>query len=256
MHPDNDPCGVFLKEENEMAKAYVKNYYDLFAASPIRHIVANSWAFGTPAVTGTPNYAFFSICEIRIGGAAITDNHKNADHCYFILSGKGWSFINGKRYEYNAGDVMWIPGNSDHEMYPTGVQTLKFTVTLTAKDFNRTEPFIRNIFDAKAFADPDNDGVTLWPMATPKLGSSNTIDFHVVEILPGKKIAATKVPESEQYSYVISGKGYAVVDGEKLELKPEDGLYVPEGAACEIVNDGKGVLKFQQTFGPARLSLR
>jgi mannose-6-phosphate isomerase-like protein (cupin superfamily) len=244
------------EEVIEMSKAYVKNYYDLFAASPIRHIVANSWAFGTPAITGTPNYSFFSICEIRIGGAAIIDNHKDADHCYFILSGKGWSFINGKRYEYKAGDVMWIPGNSDHEMYPTGVQTLKFTVTLTAKDFNTTEPFIRNIFDTVPFADPDNDGVTYWPMATPKLGSSNTIDFHVIEILPGKKIAATSVAESEQYSYVISGKGYAIVDGERLELTPEDGLYVPEGASYEIVNEGPAVLKFQQTFGPARYALR
>jgi mannose-6-phosphate isomerase-like protein (cupin superfamily) len=241
-----------------MAKAYVKNYYELFAASPIRHIVANSWAFGTPAITGTPNYSFFSICEIRIGGAAIMDNHKDADHCYFILSGKGWSFIEGKRYEYNAGDVMWIPGNSNHEMYPTGVQTLKFTVTLTAKDFNQTGPFIRSFKDAVPEADKDNEGVTYWPMATPKLNpaSSNTIEFQVVEILPGKKIAATSVAESEQYNYVITGYGYAVVDGEKLALSPEDGLYVPEGATYEIVNDGAGVLRFQQTFGPARLCVR
>ena len=241
-----------------MVKAYVKNYYDLFAASPIRHIVANAWAFGTPAVTGTPNYSFFSICEIRIGGAAIPDNHKNADHCYFILSGKGWSFINGKRYEYNAGDVMWIPGNNDHEMYPTGVQTLKFTVTLTAKDFNQTEPFIRSLTDVKPFESSGDEGVTYWPMATPQMTppGSNTIDFHIVEVLPGRKISAFTAEESEQYSYIISGCGYAVVDGEKLALTPEDGLYVPAGAACEIVNDGAGVLRFQQTFGPARFTVR
>lgn len=241
-----------------MVKAYVKNYYDLAAASPIRHIVANSWAYGTPAVTETPNYSFFAICEIRIGGAAITDNHKDADHCYYILSGKGWSFIDGKRYEYNAGDVMWIPGNSDHEMYPTGIQTLKFTVSLTAKDFNRTEPFIRSLKDVTPVVKGDNEGVTYWPMATPQMTpkSSNTIDFHVVEILPGKRIAPFKYEESEQYSYIISGYGYALVDGEKLLLTPEDGLYVPAGAECEIINDGAGVLRFQQTFGPARLALR
>jgi mannose-6-phosphate isomerase-like protein (cupin superfamily) len=239
-----------------MAKAYTKHYYDLVPGVPLRHIVANAWAFGTPAITGTPNYSFFSICEIRIGGGALQDNHKDADHCYFILSGKGWSFINGKRYEYRAGDVMWIPGNADHEMYPLGMQTLKFTVTLTAKDFNQTEPFIRNYLDAETFSDPDNEGVTYTAMATPKIGGSNTIDFHLVEIMPGKKIAATKVAEAEQYSYIINGKGYAVVDGEKLALTPEDGLYVPEGATYEIVNDGPTVLRFQQTFGPARLSVR
>ena len=241
-----------------MGKAYVKNYYELFAASPIRHIVANAWAFGTPAITGTTNYSFFSICEIRIGGCAVMDNHKDADHCYYILSGKGWSFIEGKRYEYNAGDVMWIPGNSNHEMYPTGVQTLKFTVTLTAKDFNQTEPFIRSFKDTTPILCDVDEGVTYWPMATPQLdpASSNTIDFHVVEILPGKKISPFKVEESEQFSYVITGSGYAVVDGEKLALSPEDGLYVPAGATCEIVNDGAGVLRFQQTFGPARMCVR
>ena len=241
-----------------MAKAYVKHYYDLVPAAPLRHITAHAWAFGTPAITGTPNYSFFSICEIRFGGAAIMDNHKDADHCYFILSGKGYSFIKGKRYEYNTGDVMWIPGNADHEMYPIGVQTLKFTVTLTAKDFNQTEPFIRALKDSVPVACSVDEGVTYWPMATPKLdpASSNTIDFHVVEILPGKKISASAVEESEQYSYIMSGFGYAIVDGEKLELKPEDGLYVPAGSTCEIVNDGAGVLKFQQTFGPARLALR
>jgi mannose-6-phosphate isomerase-like protein (cupin superfamily) len=239
-------------------KAYVKSYYDLVMANPPRHIVAHSWAYGTPMVTGTPNYSFFSICEITIGGYAVCDNHKDADHCYFILSGKGSSVINGKRYEYNAGDVMWIPGNCDHEMAPIGGQTLKFTVTLTAKDYNKTEPFIRSFKDTVPFADPDNEGVTYWPMATPKLdpASGNTIDFHVIEILPGKKISATAVAESEQYSYIITGYGYAVVDGEKLALTPEDGLYVPEGAQYEIVNDGVGVLRFQQTFGPARNCLR
>ena len=241
-----------------MAKAYVKNYYELFAASPIRHIVANSWMFGGPAITGSPNYSFFSMCEIRIGGAAILDNHKDGDHCYFILSGKGWSFIDGKRYEYSAGDMMWIPGNNDHEMYPTGVQTLKFTVTLTGKDFNQTNPFIRSFRDATPIACSKDEGVTYWPMATPQLSpaSSNTIDFHVVEILPGKCISEASVAGSEQYSYIITGYGFAIVDGERLELSPEDGLYIPEGAAYTIVNNGAGVLRFQQTFGPARGCVR
>jgi hypothetical protein len=41
-------------------------------------------------------YNFFSICEIRFGGAAILDNHKNADHCYFILPEKGIPSSTGK----------------------------------------------------------------------------------------------------------------------------------------------------------------
>ncbi|MDR2482610.1 MAG: cupin domain-containing protein [Treponema sp.] len=239
-----------------MANAFVKNYYDLTPAAPARHINAHAFAFAVPATTGSDTYSFFSICEIRFGGAAILDNHKDADHCYFILSGKGYSIIKGKRYEYRAGDVMWIPGNSDHEMYPIGVQTLKFLVTLTGKEFAQTEPFIRNILDVEGAADPANSGVTLFPMATPKTGGSRTIDFHIVEVQAGAKIAETGVAESDQNSYIISGKGYALVNGEKLALNPEDGIFIPKGAKYSIVNDGKQTLKIAQSFGPARLSLR
>ena len=87
-----------------MAKAYVKNVYDCAAAQPAKHINAHAWCMANPAMMDTDSFNFFSICEIRFGGAAILDNHKDADHCYFILSGKGYSLIKGKRYEYKPGE--------------------------------------------------------------------------------------------------------------------------------------------------------
>jgi mannose-6-phosphate isomerase-like protein (cupin superfamily) len=239
-----------------MGNAFVKNFYDLVPAAPARHLLAHAWAFALPATTGTDTYNFFSICEITFGGAAITDNHKDADHCYFILSGKGYSIIKGQRYEYRAGDVMWIPGNSDHEMYPIGAQTLKFLVTLTGKDFKQTEPYIRNVLDVDGVLDPANSGVTYFPMSTPKSGASTSIDFQVVEILPGAKIEETCIAESDQNTYIISGKGACIVNGEALALTPEDGIFIPKGAKYCFVNSGKMTLKMAQTFGPARASVR
>ncbi|PKM85497.1 MAG: hypothetical protein CVU86_01480 [Firmicutes bacterium HGW-Firmicutes-11] len=238
-----------------MAKAFVKNYYDLLPAAPAKHINAHAFAFGLPATMESDTYGFFSMCEIRFGGAAITDNHKDADHCYFILSGKGYSIIKGKRYEYKVGDVMWIPGNSDHEMYPIGVQTLKFVVTLTPKEFSQTEPFIRNINDVVPVAVEGGKNATAFPISNPKNGGSKTIEFQVVEILPDGFIGGQEA-DSDQMTYVMSGKGYVVVDGEKLPLVVEDGFYVPKGAKYEIHPDGGQVLKLAQSFGPARLSSR
>lgn len=238
-----------------MAKAYVKNYYDLAPAAPAKHLSAHAFAFGVPATIDSDTYNFFSICEIRFGGAAILDNHKDADHCYFILSGKGYSLINGKRYEYKVGDVMWIPGNADHEMYPIGVQTLKFLVTLTPKEFSQTEPFIRNINEVAAVALAEGKQATAFPIATPKNGGSNTIEFQVVEILPEGCISG-QVAESDQMTYVISGKGYAIVDGERLPLVAEDGLYVPKGGKYEIYPENGQVLRLAQSFGPARKASR
>ncbi len=237
-----------------MTKAYVKNYYDLVPAAPARHLNAHAFAFGVPATMDSDTYNFFSICEIRFGGAAILDNHKDADHCYFILSGKGYSIINGKRYEYKVGDVMWIPGNSDHEMYPIGVQTLKFLVTLTPKEFSQTEPFIRNINDVTPTV-PDAGKATAFPISNPKNGGSNTIEFQVVEILPDGVVRG-QTEESDQMSYVISGRGYAIADGERLPLVVEDGFYIPKGVKYEIHPDGGQTLRIAQSFGPARISSR
>lgn len=235
-----------------MAKAYVKNYYDLTPAQPARHLNAHAFAFGVPATMDSDTYGFFSICEIRIGGAAILDNHKDADHCYFILSGKGYSIIKGKRYEYKVGDVMWIPGNSDHEMYPIGVQTLKFLVTLTPKQFKQTEPFIRGINDVVPEAVADGKNATAFPISNPKNnGGSGSIEFQVVEILPDGVVSG-QVAESDQMAYVISGKGYVIADGEKLPLTNEDGFYIPKGVKYEIHPDGGQVLRIAQSFGPAR----
>ncbi|MCL1993835.1 MAG: cupin domain-containing protein [Spirochaetes bacterium] len=239
-----------------MGKAFVKNFYDLLPAAPARHLNAHAWAFALPATTGTDSYNFFSICEIKFGGAAIPDVHKDADHCYFFLSGKGYSIIEGKRYEYKVGDLMWIPGNKEHEMYPIGVQTLKFLVTLSGKDFKQTEPFVRNVFDVECFADPVNSGVTCFPMATPKSGTSTTIDFQLVEILPGSKIAETSVADADQNTYIMSGKGHAIVDGEALPLGPEDSVFIPRGSKYSFVNSSNMTLRLAQTFGPARASLR
>jgi len=239
-----------------MAKAYVKNYYDLAPAQPARHLNAHAFAFGLPATMDSDTYGFFSICEIRIGGAAILDNHKDSDHCYFILSGKGYSIIKGKRYEYKVGDVMWIPGNSDHEMYPIGVQTLKFLVTLTPKEFNQTEPFIRGINDVVPEAVAGAKNATAFPISNPKNnGGSPTIEFQVVEILPDGVVSG-QVAESDQMTYVISGKGYVIADGEKLPLATEDGFYIPKGVKYEIHPDGGQVLRLAQSFGPARLVSR
>lgn len=235
-----------------MAEAYVRNYYDLTPAAPAKHVFTHAFAFGVPATTDSDAYRFFSVCEIKSGGAALLDNHKDADHCYFILSGKGYALINGKRYEYQVGDLMWIPGNFDHEMYLSGVQTLKFLVTLTAREFRQTDPFIRNINEVVPVAIPGAENATAFPIATPKNnGGSGTIEFQVVEILSGGIINGQDAG-SDQLTYVISGKGYAIAGGKKLSLVAEDGLFIPKGVKYEIHSDGGQVLRVAQSFGPAR----
>ncbi|MEL7654960.1 MAG: hypothetical protein AAGU75_03515, partial [Bacillota bacterium] len=146
-------------------------------------------------------------------------------------------------------------GNSDHEMYPIGVQTLKFLVTLTPKEFTQTEPFIRNINEVAPVALADAKNATTFPISTPKNGGNNTIEFQVVDILPDGVVSG-QVAESDQMTYVIAGKGYVIADGEKLPLITEDGFYIPKGVKYEIHADGGQILRLAQSFGPARLASR
>lgn len=239
-----------------MAKAYVKNVYDCGFAAPAKHINAHAWCMANPVMMDSDSFNFFSICEINFGGAALLDNHKNADHCYFILSGKGYSIINGKRYEYKPNDVMWIPGNADHEMYPIGAETLRFVVTLTGKDFNQTEPFIRNIKEITPVAPPLHQNASAYPIVTPKNGGSNTIEFHVTEIRPGGCAEQDVHEDADHVYYMISGQGYAIVEGERLDFGKDDALYVPKGSKHEMYVEGEETLRMVVTFGPARMALR
>lgn len=239
-----------------MAKAYVKNVYDCAPMCPPRHINATAWAMANPAMMDSDSFNFFSICEIRFGGAAIPDTHKDADHCYFFLSGKGYSIIEGVRYEYGPGDLMWIPGNSLHEMYPTGIETLRFIVTLTPKDFNQTKPFIRNVRDVEPVVPPKHFDASAYPLAMPKNGGSNTIEFHVTEIRPTGRAEEDVHEDADHVYFFISGYGYTICDGERLDFGPNDALYIPKGTKHEMHVKGEETLRMVVTFGPSRKMMR
>jgi mannose-6-phosphate isomerase-like protein (cupin superfamily) len=198
-------------------------------------------------------YTYFSICEIRLGGAALEANHGPADHWFYILSGKGYSLMNGKRYEFKVGDLMWTPGNCKHEMYPLGTTTLKFLVSLHPVGFEKqTEPYVKSLYDIKPEKRPEYKNASIFPLATPAItGGAGTCEFYVVEFAPDGSVVGAPTG-SDQMTYVISGAGYAVVDGEKFPLTAEDGLYVPKNQKWEIHAEGGQALRLCQTFSPAR----
>ena len=241
-----------------MAKAYVKNYYDIQAMQPAAHVMAHSAPFANPALMGYDpmgkdwTYLYFSTCEITFGGAALVANHPNADHVFYILEGYGYSLIDGKRYTFQAGDIMWTPGNSDHEMYPFGTATLKFLVTLCPRGFVKSEAYIKNVNDVDGTTVPGNDGVTLFTLASPEISGSPTQEFHIVDVLPGAKFSLD-TPKSDVIAYMFHGQAVATVDGDKLDMKrAEDTLVTPMGAKWEIANTSKQTLRLALSLSPAR----
>ncbi|MDK2985997.1 MAG: hypothetical protein PWQ96_1640 [Clostridia bacterium] len=240
-----------------MAKAFVRNIFDASPAAPVAHINAHAWALVTPQLSGSDSFQFFSVCEIKHGGAALKDTHKDADHVYFILSGRGYSIIEGKRFEYGPNDALWIPGNCEHEMYPIGTETLRFAVTLTpakgaGTPFKATKPFVRNVNDVDPVCPPLHENASSYPLVTPKNGGSDSIEYFITEIRPGGA-ALKDVHENEDHVYFfLSGKGYSIIEGERFEFGPNDALFIPRNSEHEMYPVGEETLRFIVTFGPAR----
>lgn len=237
-------------------KAYVTNVYQLPFAQPAKHINAHAWCMGNKMTMGTDSYNFFSICEISYGGAALEDLHVDADHCYFILEGSGYSIIEGQRYEYKKGDVMWIPGNCKHEMYPKSIEGLRFVVTLTGEDFNQTKPFVRAVTSVDPVVPPLHNNAVAWPVVLPKNGGSNTVEFHITELFPEGNAEEDVHEDADHMYYFIEGTGYSIVEGERLEYGPGDALFIPRGAKHSMFNTGAGTLRMVASFGPARKAMR
>lgn len=236
-------------------KAYVKNFYEMQDMAPVQHVLAHSRPFANAASMGYDpagpdwTYQYFSTCEIDYGGAALIANHGPADHVFYILEGEGYSMINGKRYAYKAGDIMWTPGNADHEMYPDGTANLKFLVTLCPRGFKPSEPYIKNINDAKV---TEGNGVTFFTLADEEITGSATQEFHIVDVYPGAKLTLD-TPKSDVIAYMYNGQCVATVDGEKLEMnRQEDAVVIPMGAKWEIENVSKQCVRFALSLSPCR----
>lgn len=238
-------------------KPFVRNIFDAYPAAPPAHINAHAWALVTPQLSGSDSIQFFSVCEIRHGGAALKDIHKDADHVYFILSGRGYSIIEGQRYEYKPNDVMWIPGNCQHEMYPIGTETLRFAVTLTPAaganvPFRATKPFVRNIDEVTPVCPPLHENASSYPMVTPKNGGSDSIEYFVTEIRPGGAALKDVHKDADHVYFFLSGKGYSIIEGERFEFGPFDALFIPKNMEHEMAPIGEQTLRFVVTFTPAR----
>ena len=60
------------------------------------------------------------------------------EHLMFILSGKGYSIIDGQEYQWEAGDALFIPSWAWHENHNPYSEPARFLVTTVA-------PMMRNL---------------------------------------------------------------------------------------------------------------
>jgi mannose-6-phosphate isomerase-like protein (cupin superfamily) len=91
------------------------------------------------------------------------------------------------------------------------------------------------------------DGVVL---RLPMVEKTDHITFGFVEISEGKHTVEHSHDEGEEFLYVIEGSGYAVIDGEKDEIKKEDLIFIKSHQKHQILNTGKICLKLLMGTSP------
>jgi len=90
-----------------------------------------------------------------------------------------------------------------------------------------------------------------WAMVTAADGSQS-VEVFIDEISPQGAAYQDKHEHEDHVFFIISGRGYAVVDQERLEYAPGDALWIPRGAAHEMYVTGQETLRMVTVVAPAR----
>lgn len=109
----------------EKQKAFKISTKDVTPGVAPLHNESNSWC-----LVLNDDIEFY-ITDIRPGGSAELDNHPDADHVFYYLSGCGYQIVDGERIDFGPGDAIVVPRGCDHEMYPLGQETIRMVVTFT-----------------------------------------------------------------------------------------------------------------------------
>jgi mannose-6-phosphate isomerase-like protein (cupin superfamily) len=70
--------------------------------------------------------------------------------------------------------------------------------------------------------------------------------FHVkrITVRPGQRLSYQRHRLRNEHWVVVSGRGFATIEGEEHRLGPDDVLDVPIGVAHRVTNDGDDDLTF------------
>ena len=69
-----------------------------------------------------------SLTEIHPGGYAEETTHPGSEHCYFMISGVGEAYVEGKKFIVNPSECLYVPPGAKHSIKPIGGQTIRFLV--------------------------------------------------------------------------------------------------------------------------------
>lgn len=85
-----------------------------------------------------------------------------------------------------------------------------------------------------------------------KTVGATQIELYLVEIHPGGEGLEDSHTGCEHGFFVLSGEGEAYVEGEHFTLRPDDSLFIPEGARHSVKPTGTQSLRMVAFMAPHR----
>ncbi len=111
---------------------------------------------------------------------------------------------------------------------------------------------LRRMKEIKSISPPKHTHTDSFVLVNPATVGCKNIEFFLTEIRPGGEAEEDIHPISEHAYFIISGRGQAVVEGEKFTVEPGDCLYITPGAKHGIKPIGTETLRFAVWMTPPR----
>lgn len=114
-----------------------------------------------------------------------------------------------------------------------------------------SKAFVRSMHEVRPGCPPLHSATVSWAMVTGEDGAKS-VEMFIDEIAP-IGAAHKDIHEHEDHIFfIISGRGYAIVDGERLEYAPGDALWIPHGLEHEMYVTGQETLRMVTVVAPPR----
>ena len=187
--------------------------------------------------------------------------HPNNEVVEYVIQGKGGIRVNAKPHVMEQGTAIHIPADAWHSYQCLGDEPFVFLGSVASERTFRT-PSREEIEQGSPSLDATvvtisegrtvkQVGKTSILLIEPTRVGSKTIGLGVTYYdMEGMSGTLHSHKNLEQVTYVLSGHGVCVVDGDEASVGPGSAVYVPPGAKHKLRNSGSESLQFVFIFFP------
>jgi|GEM_PF-1923413 len=118
-------------------------------------------------------------------------------------------------------------------------------------EYGQKQPKWIKVADTPAFVPPLHSKSFAWSMIDKESVGVENVSISVSEIQPGGTAEMDVHPESDQYFFVLSGRGKTILAGREFFMEPNGCLFIPRNSphAMEVI--GQETLRALVVFAPA-----